>query len=317
MRYSSTLAALAAAVLFHETTAQDPLNLAIYGLDFRTPKNAPIYRFESTLIIPPPSPSSPDKHLAAIWPGIQSKDLLQNVLTNQRIGGSRPGEWNLLPFFCCHPAGNFSREYEVSPGDALSTQYIWDKLNNKYVDSWSLVIGSEGFKAGKKGFTGGTVYDQKLATSDKDSEPPEQYHQASLSIELQGQGVWNWGPVIWRNIIIMAKTTEQAWCNEPKSKDFKYNMTTPVATTDNGITTCYIAKVVMQEPTDNRLGFKPGGPNAARDIEAGEKDDTPEIAFSWRERKERDRKRRAKSETADTVFDTTSGYLSFPHVLHG
>jgi hypothetical protein len=283
MQYLTILSALISACLFQQTAAQGNFilwppsehdnsinkrgieNLTIYSLLFNTPKDAPIYRFESTLIIPPASLSPPEGRVAAIWPGLQNKDLLQNVLTNQRMSGSRPTEWNFLPFFCCHPAGNFSHEVEVHPGDALSTQYIWDVAHDKYVDSWSVVTGNMGAKAGKSGFTGGKVYDQKIATSDKDSVKAEPYHMASLSVEVQGMGAWDWGSFTWRNVIVMAKTKETEWCtNMDIPKDFKHNMSTPVVTTDGEMTTCYVATVVFVEPTDSRFGKKPDNKSKAK-----------------------------------------------------
>jgi hypothetical protein len=278
MQYTNLFMALVSACLLQRTSAQGNFipwppskrnnsnsinkreieNLNIYSLVFNTPKDAPIYRFESTLIIPPVSPSPPDGRVAAIWPGLQNTDLLQNVLTNQRIGGNRPSEWNFLPFFCCHPGGNFSKEVELHPGDALSTQYIWDVIHDKYVDSWSMVTGNAGYKAGKAGFTDGTIYDQKMATSDKESEKPAPYHMASLSVEVQGMGAWDWGRFTWRNVIVMAKTKETEWCTKSKVPvDFKYNMSIPIATTDGEMTTCYVATVIFVEPTDNRFGKKP------------------------------------------------------------
>jgi hypothetical protein len=268
MHHSNIFAALACAGLFQETSAQGKFipwppghdnsldkreiqNLTIYSLNFNTPEDAPIYRFESTLVIPKASPQPPEGALAAIWPGLQNQDLLQNVLTNQRIGGARPAEWNFLPFYCCHPAGNFSNEIQVYPGDALTTQYLWDIPHNKYVDSWSVVTATEGAKAGKSGFTGGTTYDQKIATEGKGGPP---YYMASLAVEVQGMGLWDWGPFTWKNIIIMAKTKEQDWCTKvSKGSKFSFNTSTPVATTDGNLTTCYIARLVFLEPTDHRF----------------------------------------------------------------
>ena len=48
------------------------------------------------------------------------------------------------------------------------------------------------------------------------------------------------------------------------SKDFKYIMTDPVATTDGHLTTCWIAKVDFLEPTDDRFGKKVGGGTAPK-----------------------------------------------------
>ena len=33
-----------------------------------------------------------------------------------------------------------------------------------------------------------------------------------MTIELQEQGKWNFGPVEWRNILVEVNTTETEWC---------------------------------------------------------------------------------------------------------
>lgn len=37
---------------------------------------------------------------------------------------------------------------------------------------------------------------------------------ALLTIELQQQGKWNFGPVEWRNILVEANTTDTEWCSK-------------------------------------------------------------------------------------------------------
>ncbi|KAG9237087.1 hypothetical protein BJ875DRAFT_370716 [Amylocarpus encephaloides] len=262
-----TLVTLVAVCLFCETASQgnfaprpnglanlshkrdnEVANLTFYTLSFGLPDKAPIYRFESTLIIPNGSP--PDKNfqgaVKAVWPGLQNKDLLQNVLTNQKKVASenKNEQWFHLPFFCCHPAGDFKTEVQLYPGDALTSIYVWDIPHNKYLDSWTLVTANAGKDAGAKGFTGGVVYDQKIAGG---GEP---YNQAILAVELQGLGEWDFGSFTWRNIIVMARTKETKWCTKLNTtNNFKFRTSMPVATTEGELTTCYIATVVFKSPT--------------------------------------------------------------------
>jgi hypothetical protein len=59
-------------------------------------------QFESTLILPTGSPDkTPANDVQAFWPGMEPASMgsvFQNVITNQ---GGGPGEWYLLPFYCC------------------------------------------------------------------------------------------------------------------------------------------------------------------------------------------------------------------------
>lgn len=59
-------------------------------------------QFESTVIIPTVSPDkTPSNDVQSFWPGMEPKTMngvFQNVITNQ---AAEPGEWYLLPFYCC------------------------------------------------------------------------------------------------------------------------------------------------------------------------------------------------------------------------
>jgi len=38
--------------------------------------------------------------------------------------------------------------------------------------------------------------------------------QALLTIELQDLGTWDFGSVLWTNVILEANTTDTAWCTK-------------------------------------------------------------------------------------------------------
>ncbi|CAG8977802.1 hypothetical protein HYALB_00010887, partial [Hymenoscyphus albidus] len=213
-------------------------------------------RFESTLLIPPGSRphASPSGAVNAIWPGLQEGDLLQNVLTNQKIApGNKGGQWFHLPFFCCKKAGNISEEVQVYPGDALTSLYVWDGSRNLWLDSWVLasaggwLIDGKGGD-GRKGFMGSVTYDSAIGGGNGT------YTHAILAIELQELGKWDWGPFTWRNVIVQARTKETTWCTKFLSSDLKFHTSPPVATTDGELTICYIGTVVFEGPGEKRKG---------------------------------------------------------------
>ncbi|TVY28010.1 hypothetical protein LHYA1_G005177 [Lachnellula hyalina] len=228
---------------------RDIANLTFYTVEF-LPK-APILRFESTLVIPASSPdASPDGDVQALWPGLQTDTLLQNVVTN--VGGG-PHEWYLLPFYCCHPAGKLTAQRRIYPGDLLTNSYIWDMAHNKWLDTWALTPGPEGSKAGLAAFQGGLTFDQTTASKEQSGLVPKPYDQPVLAIELQGHGTWDFGAVTWRNIIMEANTTETDWCTMVTTDNpMKLTTSPPVVRTEGNVTTCYISQMTFESPTDKK-----------------------------------------------------------------
>jgi len=226
---------------------RDIANLTFYSFTFNA--KAPILRFESTLLVPAASPDTSVKgNVQAIWPGLQTDTLLQNVLTNQ---GDGPHQWGQLPFACCGPALNLiDGGIQVYPGDSLTNIYIWDIPSNKWLDNWALTPGPEGAKAGEKAFHGGLTFDQGAAFKpDAKKLSPGPYNTAVLAIELQGLGTWDFGPVHWRNIVIEANTTATEWCSTlVSSGNLAWEASMPRVNTEGTVTTCYIASFIFKAP---------------------------------------------------------------------
>jgi hypothetical protein len=187
----------------------------------------------------------PIRDVQAIWPGIQKDALLRNVIT---AAGGGPHEWYLLPFYCCHPAGNLVNQTRVYLGDLITNTYVWDIPHNKWLDNWALKPGEEGSKAGLSTFHGGFTFDQATAMKEQGGVA-KPYDHPLLAIELQGIGTWGFGPVMWRNILIEANTTEPDWCAKIKTPDSMHLQMTPsVASTEGTVTSCYIARINFIAP---------------------------------------------------------------------
>ncbi|KAF4631836.1 hypothetical protein G7Y89_g6289 [Cudoniella acicularis] len=260
MKLSNTFATLVATVHFREVLGQghsspfpneglqsgtplrnrDIQNLTFYSTTFYP--QAPVVRFESTMIIPASSPDPiQNGHVQAVWPGVNNKTLLQNVMTN--TGGV--GEWFTFPFFCCTTSGHLANQSQVYPGDSLTTTYLWDQAHNKWLDSWVSSPGDAGVQAGSTGFIGGITFDPNIAPGHDVA-----MDTASLNIELQDGSTWDFGPIIWQNILVVAQTTDDSWCTKPSVTDnMNFQMSVPTSNTANGTTTCYIASMVFTSPT--------------------------------------------------------------------
>ena len=258
MKFFTALSTLVGAGLVHgrgniiPTSGTEPLverdgigNLTFYIVNFDV--KAPILRFESTLIIPAASPDpNITNDVQAIWPGLQTDTLLQNVVTNLWPTGGGPHGWYLLPFYCCDPPGNLTDQIQIYPGDLLTNTFVWDVPQNKWLDNWVLTPGEEGSKAGQKAFQGGLTFDQAIALEKAQNKIARPYDTPEFAIELQGLGTWDFGPVTWKNILIEANTTETDWCTKIKTpSNMHIQNTAPVVTSAGTVTSCYIGNITF------------------------------------------------------------------------
>ncbi|KAE8449422.1 hypothetical protein EG329_008030 [Mollisiaceae sp. DMI_Dod_QoI] len=207
--------------------------------------HAPIIKFDITVLIPNTS-SNPlmVNNIQAFWPGLEpdpSSALYQQVITNQG-GGPEDGT-------SCHFGA------ALYPGDTLTTLFRWNPMSQNWFDNWLLQPGEKGHAAGETPTGGGLITDGHFDTAYKNSHYSP-FKQALIMIELQRQGVWDWGQIIWSNIVIEAQTTSTDWCagnwegwRGPDNK-FEWNNTEPVATYNAQLntTTCYIAEIVFISP---------------------------------------------------------------------
>ncbi|KAE8449417.1 hypothetical protein EG329_008025 [Mollisiaceae sp. DMI_Dod_QoI] len=222
-------------------------NLRFHGLWLGAAADANILRFQSTMIIPHGSPDSNSNAIQFLWPGMQptsGNGVFQNVLAN----GS-PGEWFLEPFYCCNPDKQLAPSMRVYPGDTLTNTFSLNTFNMKWYNNYMVIPGPVGQAAGEVAFSGGFIFDP--ATNDQ-SVRGEAYTAALFAIELQQAGQWDFGPLSWRDILIEINTTNTAWCNTGPTLngggDFNFDISTPLASSVDGVVRCYIAQMDFLSP---------------------------------------------------------------------
>ncbi|KAF8856050.1 hypothetical protein BDZ45DRAFT_692161 [Acephala macrosclerotiorum] len=189
------------------------VNTSFYGVTLAP--HAPITKFDIAFIIPNAS-TNPlmAQEVQAFWPGLEPDPvsaLYQQVITNQ---GGGPGEWYLLPFWCCAPPDEPKLILTVYPGDTITTLFRWNPPTQNWFDNWMLQPGDQGNAAGEASAGGGLITDGHFDTVYANSHfsPME---QALIIIELQGKGVWDFGEIIWLNTIVEAQTSSSDWCTGP------------------------------------------------------------------------------------------------------
>ncbi|PMD51525.1 uncharacterized protein K444DRAFT_636809 [Hyaloscypha bicolor E] len=224
------------------STIGDIANLTFYGVWIGAGPQAIITKFESTLVLPGGSPDqSPTHDVQAFWPGMEpakSNAVFQNVITNQ---GGGPGE--------C-PATNLTEQMRVWPGDTVKNVFTLDIPNGKWYNNWVVTPGEQGNAAGQQPFGGGFEFDPAFDTETKGAP----YTGALLTIELQELGTWDFGSVMWQNVILEANTTETKWCTDGPSGPKNWNWTASpgtFSTSDKNLTTCYYAMIVLESPNPN------------------------------------------------------------------
>ncbi|KAE8449416.1 hypothetical protein EG329_008024 [Mollisiaceae sp. DMI_Dod_QoI] len=248
----SALMVLGILALFVEAQIK---NLRFFGLSLSAGPHSNILKFSSTLIIPPGSPDSTvDDEVQSFWPGIQGIGLLQNVVTN---GGS-PGQWWQLPFYCCNPAVGLSKEVQGNlflllfhPGDKVTNTFALDKDTGKWNDTYIVRPSKASYASGEKFLSYGVSFDQNAIANDR-TTIGDHFTMAIMTIELQGNGTWNWGPVEWRDILLQINTTDTNWCTTGPTlnggQKFTYQFSKPQISAANNTTSCYIANMTFVSP---------------------------------------------------------------------
>ncbi|PVH84002.1 hypothetical protein DL98DRAFT_585024 [Cadophora sp. DSE1049] len=242
---------LAAAMLSCLSPAETPRPVTFYGIDIFP--RAPITKFQSTLLIPSVTPDKDPRSvqgLRSMWPGLVPEPvscLIQNVLSNLN-SPPKPtvdNAWYFFPYWCCNPAMDLVDErIRLYPGDLLQNTYQWNPETKDWYQNWLVEPGKLGHEGGVAPFGGGLITDGHFDTKYTEKKWPPLV-KATLSIELQDGGKWEFGIVEWRNVIIEAQTTETD-CPD-KNDDFRMKRTRPIATINGNTnsTTCYIAHITF------------------------------------------------------------------------
>ncbi|CZR56127.1 uncharacterized protein PAC_06015 [Phialocephala subalpina] len=187
-------------------------NLRFFGLWLGAGPQVNILDFRSTLIIPTGLPDlTLNDGVQAFWPGLepsQCNSVFQNVITN----GDTVGEWSQLPFYCCNPGVGLSPKVRVYAEDRVTNTFALNENTLKWYNTYTITPGAAGDAAGQKIFTNSFEFDPNTIAADHTTFG-EQYTSALMTIELQGNSNWTWGPVEWRDILLRANTTETSWSN--------------------------------------------------------------------------------------------------------
>ncbi|KAK0113426.1 hypothetical protein ONS95_013684 [Cadophora gregata] len=243
------------AVLLSASMAEPPPPATFYGIEIFP--QAPITKFQSTLLIPSVTPDKDPKSvqgLRSMWPGLEPDPvscLIQNVLSNlnQPPKPTVDNAWYFFPYWCCNPAMDLVDDRVRR--DLLQNTYQWNPETKNWYQNWLVEPGKLGHEGGVPPFGGGLVTDGHFDTKYTENNWSPLV-KATLSIELQDEGKWDFGIVEWRNVIIEAETNETEWCVNILDKDDKFEMqrTQPIATVNGNTnkTTCYIAYITFLGP---------------------------------------------------------------------
>ncbi|KAL2060633.1 hypothetical protein VTL71DRAFT_9274 [Oculimacula yallundae] len=246
---------LVEATLLSFVTADDPPRLSFYGLEINA--QAPITKFETTLLIPSVTPDHDPKSvqgLRSMWPGLEPDPvscLFQNVLSNLDLPPKKTEDnaWYFFPYWCCAPAQDLVDDRtRLYPGDLIQNTYQWNPETQDWYQNWVIQPGKLGHAGGVQPLGGGLVTDGHFDTKYTEEKWPRM-KKALLMIELQGEGKWDFGVVEWRNVLIEAQTRETAWCTEilDEKDDFRMVRTQPIVTVNGNTnsTTCYVAFITF------------------------------------------------------------------------
>ncbi|CAG8956478.1 hypothetical protein HYFRA_00003864 [Hymenoscyphus fraxineus] len=196
--------------------------------------NAPITRYQVTVIVPAVSPGG---GYHAVWPGLQNEAgtfVFQSVIADSKS----PGSWKFWVEYCCNPDYK-ANPIDVYPGDSITSTFTQDG-NGVWTDSWSYNPGPNGAAAGSPPQSGSTT---------ENFADRGQLIRGLLALEFQRGGNWDYGQVSWSNIAITASTTN-GWCANGYlvSPAFNIGISPGFQSSDGGSTTCSWSNVDFRSP---------------------------------------------------------------------
>ncbi|KAG0645842.1 hypothetical protein D0Z07_7940 [Hyphodiscus hymeniophilus] len=196
----------------------------------------PITRIESTYIIPS-VPQTPILNATqGFWMGLQPPDnnaVIQNVVGNRGIG---VGQWGFWPEYCCQPNIFLEQSERVYPERIL--RGMGHELVAQAWTQWG--------PAREAPFAASLVFDPRLYPAKKP------FQNAFFVIEVGNPSFWDFGLVVWEDILIEANTTETGWCAGLTAAGHSaanvWTVTTPNAIMVDGVTTCRVESLKLSGP---------------------------------------------------------------------
>ncbi|KAF8857719.1 hypothetical protein BDZ45DRAFT_690650 [Acephala macrosclerotiorum] len=156
--------------------------------------SAPIIHFQNTLL----TPTNPQgTNTRAVWSGLQPSS---GSFVYQTVIQSTPGAWWIAPQVCCTPQQILSPRIQLSPADTLKSTFELQSDGHVKV-SWL------GNPSGGTAFSGSAVMDPNAY---RNGGP---LNHAVFSIEPQSPAsVWDFGNVVFKDIVVTAQTAGIGWC---------------------------------------------------------------------------------------------------------
>ncbi|CZR53399.1 uncharacterized protein PAC_03277 [Phialocephala subalpina] len=190
---------------------------------------APITYFQNTLQIPT-SHQSPN--LIAIWSGLQPAS---NAFVYQTVIEGLNGAWWNAPQVCCTPQEYYGPNIQLLPGDSLKSVFEL-RSDGQVTDTWEYSSSGQ-----ENPFSGSAVLDPHKYQDGAD------LINALFSIEPQTPySEWDFGNVLFKDIVITAQTTSTAWCTPKFGRGgFTVTYTKPVHSVSEGTSTCSFGQIEL------------------------------------------------------------------------
>ncbi|KAF8859187.1 hypothetical protein BDZ45DRAFT_742643 [Acephala macrosclerotiorum] len=200
MKIPLIISPLLALNILRHSRAQEQ-QLPFMGFYWVAPAN--IVRFECTII----TPSDPTTiNNAAIWPGLQESPTLllpQNSVLQNVISAEAAAQWLYQPEYCCDPDIRLAPGYTVYSGDIIKSVFTKDIWSGIWTDSVWITRGPEALAQGWSDFSGSLQFDPK-----QHGMGHGPYQEAVIAVEPHLGFKWDFGEVVFQDILIEAQTTE-------------------------------------------------------------------------------------------------------------
>jgi len=177
-------------------------------------------------------PSLPQAATYYVWPGLQD---INTTGVFQSVLDGRSGTWWIGDGWCCSdPDLSWGGGFNAHDGDVVHFTYSRDTTDA----NWSTTLTLDGEASSL--VTGSFPLAYKS------------FDQVLLAIELYGVA-WDFGSVIYENVVITTNSTDTAWCLDPPENyesATNYTLTDVMATVDNvtRTMTCSIGSINLWAP---------------------------------------------------------------------
>ncbi|TGO14882.1 hypothetical protein BTUL_0047g00440 [Botrytis tulipae] len=176
------------------------VNVQGYEFTIGTHADVDITKFEATITVPPFSKVGIHKF------GAGCTNQSHSYAHENRLSDHISGKWEVDMM---HGTGGIATDNNILPGDKIHNTIEYSTDSHVSINNITIVPGPQSISAGQKTRTKTDVVNipQEVSTAGK-------LNVVRLYFRPSAGSVWDFGPIVWENVIITSRTTDSSWCSD-------------------------------------------------------------------------------------------------------